>query len=60
MLKTPREWEDEIGVTVCDPDGWRADSRSFNDPLGRDDFVSRMKRSTIRLRDHFVGWDTLE
>lgn len=46
-MKTPEEWENEMGVVVLDPDGWRRDGKSWHEPLTRDDFWHRMVQSTV-------------
>lgn len=47
-LNTPDEWQKSEGVLVLDPDGWdRTDfERSWSEPISRDEFMSRVMRSS--------------
>lgn len=47
-MKLPSDWEDEFGVIVLDPDGWRGkDHKSWDEPITRDEFWHRMVQSTV-------------
>lgn len=46
-LKLPNAWEDQFGVIVLDPDGWRgANGKSWDEPITSDEFWHRMAQST--------------
>lgn len=49
ILKTPKEWQEETGITILDPDGWRKDKKSFDEPISEDDWNERMKWSTCMI-----------
>lgn len=47
--KTPEQWlrtKRFQGVRVLDPDGWRMDQKSWDDPLSRSEFYARLMLST--------------
>ena len=51
MKKTPRLWQEEHGVTVYDPDGWRTPcgnllSKCFSEPITEEEFIQRAAYST--------------
>lgn len=45
---TPAEWEAIDGIRILDPDGWRWDNKSFDDPIDWHEWNSRMMISTIQ------------
>lgn len=45
-LRTPEQWEAHYGITVRDPDGWRADNQPWEQPITLPDFWRRIIRST--------------
>lgn len=48
MIKlTPREWETKTGITILDPDGWRKDGKSFDEPIDEAEWNERMFISTV-------------
>lgn len=53
-LRAPAEWSVLDGVTVMDPDGWRGcrhlSAKSFDEPIGRDEWEERLSLSTQSLR----------
>lgn len=50
MKKTGRAWAEALGVTILDPDGWRAgDGVTLNDPIDRLDFERRLMVSTVKM-----------
>jgi hypothetical protein len=49
-LRTPREWAILHGVRVADPDGWRDEGVSFDEPCTEDVFIRRLAQSTVILR----------
>lgn len=60
VLKTPAEWleffNDQPGdnswknVVILDPDGWRSDGKSFDEPIDLEEFEDRAMSSTIGPR----------
>ena len=46
VLKTPEVWQKELGITIKDPDGWRRDKTSWDEPISRQDFKRRAAQST--------------
>lgn len=46
---TPKEWQELEGIIVIDPDGWRKDGKSFDEPISKDEFNQRMVLSTRTL-----------
>jgi hypothetical protein len=47
-VRYPDEWEEETGITVIDPDGWRgANGKSWYVPISRDEFMQRTMFSTL-------------
>lgn len=49
--RTPDEWCRILGVTILDPDGWRQDGKSWDEPITRPEFMRRMQVSTIEESD---------
>lgn len=45
---TPTKWGKVTGLVVCDPDGWRRDGKSFDEPVTYDEFVERATTSTVQ------------
>lgn len=46
--KTPEQWAELDGLTIYDPDGWRMDDAPpFDAPIDRDEYLWRMRMSTI-------------
>lgn len=46
-LRTPAEWQRELGVVVMDPDGWRPpQEKSWAEPISRSEFIDRAGVST--------------
>lgn len=45
-LRTPSEWEQELGIKVLDADGWD-DKNSWSNPITREEFQSRAALSTV-------------
>lgn len=50
MKKKPSDWASEKGIIVLDPDGWRRDDTSFEEPCTEGEFMRRMMVSTIMRR----------
>ena len=49
---TPDLWETILGVRIIDADGWRTpDSPSWSTMITREDFISRMRISTVEVTD---------
>ena len=48
MLKKPEEWEEISGIRVVDPDGWRRDGASFDEPCTQAQFRKRCGESTVQ------------
>jgi len=48
-VKTPDEWQDELGLIVLDPDGWRRDGTSWTKPITREEFETKLASSTIDI-----------
>lgn len=46
-LKTPKEWGEILGWVVMDPDGWRHDGKSFDEPITEEEYTERMWISTV-------------
>jgi hypothetical protein len=47
---TPEEWQQLLGITVRDPDGWRGDhGRDWRDPIDYFEFYQRMAKSTVTM-----------
>lgn len=47
-LHTPTEWQTIAGVRIMDADGWRhRDAPSWGTPISWEDFMNRMKQSTV-------------
>lgn len=46
-ILSPKNWSELLGVRIYDPDGWRKDDKSFDDPIDLDDFLERLTWSTI-------------
>jgi DNA repair protein RadC/predicted ABC-type ATPase len=49
--KTPQQWAEAIGYRIIDPDGWRADGKSLDEPLTWDEFRQRARVSTMAAED---------
>jgi len=45
-LLTPVEWEHQLSIKVLDPDGWREDGKSYDDPVDEAEFRRRAALST--------------
>lgn len=58
-LLTPAEWCEHTGIRVLDPDGWRIDGRSWDEPIDEAEFKERVWSSTISCLpgapDHLAG-----
>jgi hypothetical protein len=52
MLRTPREWEKgrKDGREVVDPDGWRRDGKSFEEPIPESEYEERSGVSTCSFK----------
>ena len=48
--RTPSEWEQVKGIEVLDPDGWRADRKSWDDPISEKEWEKRISLSTVSNR----------
>lgn len=62
ITMTPDEWCTLLGVRVIDGDGWRDNSgRKWFDPITREEFLERFKRSTTTVTDAptFYAWKHL-
>ena len=44
---SPTEWQAKTGITIMDPDGWRIDNKSFDEPIDEAEWNERMFSSTI-------------
>lgn len=58
IKKKPVEWATEEGVVIMDPDGWRRDGKSFDEPITEADYVSRKWISTIRTLPDDPSWSS--
>jgi hypothetical protein len=47
MKLTPKEWQEKTGITILDPDGWRKDGKSFDEPIDLNEWNERMFISTV-------------
>lgn len=54
-LRTPMEWAARAGFTVLDPDGWRADGKSFEEPIAWEEFTQRCITSTLSNVGAFIN-----
>lgn len=43
----PEQWGERKGITILDPDGWRIDSKPFDEPIEESEYDRRMAVSTI-------------
>lgn len=50
-MRTPTEWSEIDQVTVLDPDGWRQDAKSFDDPISYEEFRQRAVNSTLLVHN---------
>lgn len=57
-VQTPDEWSRRLGVTIHDPDGWRQDGKSWDEPISRAEFMRRMQVSTIEKHPDPDLWIT--
>lgn len=46
-LRDAHQWEEELGITIMDPDGWRRDEKSLSERISRVEFMRRMRSSTL-------------
>ena len=46
-IKTPDQWCAEYGYKVLDPDGWRNENASWDEPIDRETFLRRLMVCTI-------------
>lgn len=46
--RTPMQWCEKFDTVVIDPDGWRSDMFSFQEPITAEDFARRWNKSTAR------------
>lgn len=46
-ILSPKAWASLFGTRIFDPDGWRKDDKSFDEPVGLDEFLDRVELSTI-------------
>lgn len=51
-LKTPSDWCALLGAEIMDHDGWRDGTRSWYDPITREEFDKRLMRCTINMRKY--------
>jgi hypothetical protein len=51
--RTPAEWEVIDGIRVIDPDGWRVDGKSFDEPISWDEWQRRVGPSTCDYTEWF-------
>lgn len=47
-LLTPTQWQRRKRVFVIDPDGWRKDDKSWDDPITEAEFDRRAAASTVK------------
>lgn len=47
-LLPPDGWAAVFNLTVMDPDGWRVDGKSWEEPITEHEFRTRVMSSTIR------------
>lgn len=52
--KKPSEWEKLTEITILDPDGWREDNKSFEEPIEEEEFMRRMWNSTVTIPSHIM------
>lgn len=47
--RTPAEWlaTDYSGIVIRDPDGWREDGKSMDEPISKDEFSRRLAICTL-------------
>jgi hypothetical protein len=50
-LHTPTEWNNFFGIEILDNDGWRNSESDFTKPIGLEEYISRMVKSTIHIVD---------
>lgn len=41
VTRTPSSWSEFFGTDIRDPDGWRVDGKSFDDPITAMEFACR-------------------
>ncbi len=46
-LRRPVDWQHEFDYVVLDPDGWRRDGKSWDEPITRDEYSQRLMWSTV-------------
>ena len=49
-LRLPEAWVEFEGIEILDPDGWREDGKSYDEPISHAEFLERAYRSTIRIQ----------
>ena len=48
-IKTPAAWCEQLNIKIYDPDGWRHDGKSLDEPIDEDEFLERCMMSTTGL-----------
>lgn len=51
-VRRPAEWADALRFTIHDPDGWRNDGKSFDEPVTAEEFDRRAQICTISFHDN--------
>lgn len=52
VLRTAAQWCVLLDARIADPDGWRDGTRSWDEPIGRDEFDRRLMVCTIDSRGY--------
>lgn len=51
---TAEQWDEILDSRIADPDGWRADGKSWDEPISLSEFVYRASASTRMFGDDCI------